>query len=237
MKKLLLKLITLTSLILIPSAFAEVNYSQDTEIFEESSETQYKIKEIREYLKTIPNDSTCIDEYLKRRKNLAIQLSLTPVTLVGSFYGGAVAGAIGGSISYVILYQALGVLSDPNGGWAQLGYMIGGGVLGAAAGSIAAVSYSTVGVIDFIDNQRLLKALMEAHHNEIGPVTTLLHEKYLKKHPDSPITAQDYSNYILEHDRNGNLCNGSLKRKKARFKPNRLSKKLANTKDLAHFIL
>jgi hypothetical protein len=235
--KLLLALISLTTLS-TQMSFAQAQVTEDAEFYEEAElETpKYKMKEIREYVKTLPTQTTCMDEYVKRRNQLITQVALAPLTIPASFYAGGLGGIVAGSISYTLLYNALGVWTDPSYGWKQLGYMIAGGVIGAGVGVVSAVAYTTKGSLDLVDNQRLLKALMEAHHNEIGPVTTFLHTKYKKKHPESTITVEDYSNYLLEHDRGGNLCNGSIKRKKAKFRPNRLSKRLSSSKDIAHFI-
>jgi hypothetical protein len=235
--KLLLALISLTTLS-TQMSFAQAEVTEDAEFYEEAElETpKYKMKEIREYVKTLPTQTTCMDEYVKRRNQLITQVALAPLTIPASFYAGGFGGIVAGSISYTLLYNTLGVWTDPSYGWKQLGYMIAGGVIGAGVGVVSAVAYTTKGSLDLVDNQRLLKALMEAHHNEIGPVTTFLHTKYKKKHPESPITVEDYSNYLLEHDRDGNLCNGSIKRKKAKFRPNRLSKRLSSSKDIAHFI-
>jgi len=234
-------LFALTSVITLSTqlSLAQAQITDDAEFYEESElETpKYKMKEIRQYVKTLDANETCMDDYVKRRNQLIAQVSLAPLTIPASFYAGAIGGVAAGSISYALLYKVLGVWTDPSYGWKQLGYIIAGGVVGAGVGAVSAVAYATKGAVDLVDNQRLLKALMEAHQNEIGPVTTFLYEKYTKKHPDSPITVEDYSNYLLEHDRNGNLCNGTIKRKKAKFRPNRLSKRLSSSKDIAHFIL
>ena len=190
------------------------------------------MREIRDYVATLPSDSTCMDEYLKRRKQLIIKFSTAPVLIPAAAYGGVAAGAAAGTVTYALLYKVFGILSDPTGGWKQLGYVI----LGAGAGGIGAGAYVLtdlgLGVHEFVNNQRILKALMEARHNEVGPLTKKLHQNFLKKNPESPLTVETFQMGLLELDQTGALCDGSLRLKKPRFMPNRLAKRLARMKDL-----
>ena len=85
----------------------------NTSFGEASFIPQEKIKDIRVWARETGESYTCVDEYLKRRKQLAIKMGLTPVVLPGSVVVGFVGGAYGG----VGLFKLSGL---PNGNYADL---------------------------------------------------------------------------------------------------------------------
>ena len=213
-------------------------FNEDLEVLEASEpETpRYKIKQIKTYVLTIDPQTTCMDQYLKRRRNIIIQLSLTPLILPASFATGAVGGMIAGSFSYTVLYKWFGLLSSTNGGWDQLGYLIGGGVIGAGGASVYALANGGLRVAELIDINRLLKSLMELHQNEIGPVTEYLYGRFIIQNPHSTLSLNTFAETMIQLDQEGRLCDGSVKRKRTRLFPNSLKSKLTRSKDLFHYL-
>jgi hypothetical protein len=206
---------------------------EDIEIIDVEEESiHYRVRDVRNYVRTIDRDTTCMDEYLKRRRNISLQLALTPATLVAGTATTAIGGAVAGSISYTVLYKLLGVLKDANGGWAQLGYIIIGGTVGAAAGGVYVLADSGFRIKEMVDHQRIMKALMEANHGEIGSMTEKLHAEMFKKYPESIVTIEEFSQHLLSFDESGELCDGSLRLKKPRFFKKSLKAKLASSKDI-----
>lgn len=216
----------------------ELPLTEESDILEESEpETpRYRIKEIKNYVLTLDPQNTCMDQYLKRRRQVIIQLSLTPLILPASFASGAFGGMLAGSVTYTVLYRWFGLLTSTNGGWDQLGYIIGGGVIGAAGVSVYALANGGMGVAELIDHNRLLKSLMELHQNEIGPVTEYLFQRFLKQNPETTLSLNAFAETLMQLDQEGRLCDGSVKRKRARLFPNSLKNKLTRSKDLFHFL-
>lgn len=237
---------TLTSFFLVFTLLTNLSWAQtaapqideDSEILEESEPEipRYKIKEIKTYVKTLDPQNTCMDQYLKRRRNVIIQLSLTPLIVPATFATGAVGGVFAGSFTYTVLYRWFGIFSSANGGWDQLGYMIGGGVVGAAGATVYALANGGLRVAELIDHNRLLKSLMELHHNEIGPVTEYLYGRFMKQNPESALSLSAFADTMMKLDQEGRLCDGSVKKKQARFFRNSLKNKLTRSRDIFHFL-
>lgn len=223
----------------LPSATAELinisdNQLEEVEFFESNDGDRlvYPISEVRAFANTMAPEATCMDDYLKRRKHLIIKFSAAPVLLPVGYFGGILTGAALGSASYVLLHKVFGLLTDPSGGWRHLGYIIVGAGAGAIAGSVYVLTDVGLGVHEFVNNQRILKSLMEAHHQKVGPATKILYGNYIKKIPQSELSIEDFQTELLQLEKDGRLCDGSLRPKKPRFKPQRLSKRLARTKDI-----
>jgi hypothetical protein len=207
--------------------------AEDIEIIDTEEESiHYRIRDVKNYVRTIDPKTTCMDEYLKRRRNITLQLAFTPATFAVGAAGTALTGAAAASVSYSVLYKLLGIFKDPSGGWAQLGYIIVGGTAGAAAGGVYVLADSGFRIKEMIDHQRIMKALMEAHHGEIGSMTKKLHALMLKDYPESSMDLEDLSYYLLSFDQRGELCDGSLRFKKPRFFKKSLKAKLASSKDI-----
>jgi hypothetical protein len=191
-------------------------------------ETSLKIEEIERYLSTLDPAQTCLDEYLKRRKQMVTRLSLTPVTLPLTVGASAVGfGFIGNRI---------GVLNNPPGGWGDL------------AGTVAGMVYGGGGVLIYgsVDTIRsamklhrlnlILKTLGEQYLARPGKKTDELHAFYLKKSEGGEISKAELIARLLESDRNGTLCDGSmLKKKRIRIGPD-LKFKVAHAGDFVKFL-
>jgi uncharacterized membrane protein YhiD involved in acid resistance len=206
MKKLLATLIIISSM----NAFAEVR-------------DKIKIKDIKAYLQTVDNDSTCMDEYLKRRKQLILKLSVSPVSMAAgtaaSLYAGAATGA---GIAYL-----KGVANE----WTGLGYIISGMLLGTAGGAIATtVNTATTGVTLY-NIDMILKTLAEQYLDSDGDKSQRLHQKYLKK-SNTDLPKDEFIARLMAADANGTLCDGTMvKRPRIRI-GSKLKFKVAKLKDL-----
>lgn len=168
---------------------------------------QVKIKEIKEYLKTINPETTCLDEYLERRKQLIIKLTATPVIagagmLVPAYIGGVAGAAIGTAYN--------------NTGWAAIGYAIGGVAIGAATGLVAVGVDTTFTAIQLGQVDQILRANAEQHLNRTGINSSKLYQNYLKK-AQNPLEREEFDSQFQALDSKGTLCDGSLV-KQPRFK-------------------
>ena len=184
---------------------------------------EVKIKDVKKLITEIGPENTCMDEYLKRRTNLIIQLSLTPVTVVAGTY----VGAMGVGLAGVGLASALA--TDKLVGFA-FGLTVGG-----LAGSGGTISASSIAAVQLADIDRIVKALAEQHLNQPGEKSGKLYAKYVKK-SENPVDEQTFLGKLLELDNSGNLCDGSMVKKPRLASGRRLKHKLARSKQLAEKI-
>ncbi len=158
------------------------------------------IKDIKAHLKTINPETTCMDEYLGRRKQLIVKLGLTPVVAVA----GTVASTYVGGVAGV----GLGMANNAEG-WSGLGYAIGGAMVGAAAGVVAVGVDTTVTAVTLNNIDLILRTLAENHLNVEGPKTDKLYAKYVKK-SKLDLSKEEFMSKLLEADADGTLCDGSM---------------------------
>ena len=184
---------------------------------------EVKIKDVKKLITEIGPENTCMDEYLKRRTNLIIQLSLTPVTVVAGTY----VGAMGVGLAGVGLASALA--TDKLVGFAF------GLTAGGLAGSGGTISASSIAAVQLADIDRIVKALAEQHLNQPGEKSGKLYAKYVKK-SENPVDEQTFLGKLLELDNSGNLCDGSMVKKPRLASGRRLKHKLARSKQLAEKI-
>lgn len=181
---------------------------------------EIKIKDVKKLITEIGPENTCMDEYLKRRTNLIVQLSLTPVTVVAGTY----VGAVGVGIAGVGVASALA--ADQLVGFAL------GLTAGAFGGSGGTLSASSIAAVQLADVNRIVKALAEQHLNQPGEKSAKLYAKYAKK-AENPVDEETFFSKVLELDDSGKLCDGSLVKKPRLASGRRLKHRLARTKHLA----
>lgn len=209
-------------LVIAPS-FASVNTPiEHTEVEFEDNE-RINIKEIKSFVRTLDSESTCMDEYLKRRKQLILKLGLSPITILAgttaSFFVGGVTGA---GLSYVT-----GTYND----WTGLGYVIGGSFLGGVVGGAAMIVDTTSGVSQLLENNLVLKALAEYYMDRPGDKVTKLYQKVMKR-SNSQMTEEEFLSWLVDNNESGKLCDGSfVKKPKIRLGP-KLKYKVAKIKDI-----
>jgi hypothetical protein len=169
-------------------------------LFASEDMEKIKVKDIKEYVQTINPDSTCLDEYLKRRTQLIVKLSASPVIIaaggVGSFYAGGVAG-----LGISVLAQA--------DGWSALGYVVGGAVLGTAAGVAAGGTDTALTAINLRNTNFVIQALASIKMNLPSDKVERLYSKYLKK-SSMDLSFEDFQDELVRMDEEGVLCDGSL---------------------------
>lgn len=200
----------------------ELELQDDLETEVEQNE-RIKIKEIKQYLETINPDTTCMDELVKRRKQLIVKLSLSPVVIaaggMASFYVG---GAVGAGAAHVL---------GATQGWTGLGYVVGGAVLGTAAGAVALTADTAIGISHLVGNNLILKALAEYHMDRPGQKMQKLHQKVTRK-LKTPLSEEEFQEWLVNLDETGKLCDGSLvKQPRLRIGP-KLKYKVSKVSDL-----
>ncbi len=189
-----------------------------------------QIKEVKSWVKKNGKESTCTDEYLSRRKQLSWQMSLAPVTIAGSVVSGFVGGGLLGHGAFLLTGQ-------PNEGFTDLAYTVGGGVLGVAAGAAVGVTTGTLTTINFFNNQRLIKVIFESRTlSENEHASTVLHQKYLDKYPEDILSIQVFKAQIAELDLTGKLCDGSIVTPKRFKKGKKLKQRLATRNEIFNHI-
>ena len=205
------------------NSFAAVEIPESAEIMldEEVIEAPaVRIKAVKELIASIGPDNTCMDEYLKRRKQLIIKLSLSPVTIVAGTYAGTIAaGLVGVGIASVVSFDPLG------------GVILGmfSGFVGTGIGTLA---NTNIAAFQLADVDRILKTLAELHLNQPGKKSAKLYAKYAKN-ADKPVDELTFQDKLLELDNSGNLCDGSMVKKPRLASGRKLKHKIARSKQLA----
>jgi hypothetical protein len=204
---------TIGLMLILPS----LTFAQETKL------PNIKIKDVKAWIKNTDSNETCADEYLKRRKQLGWSMALTPITVAGS----TVVGALGGGLIGRAAFAAAG----PTEAWADLGYIVGGVALGAFAGVGVSTTSATISTVNFFNNQRLLKLIVESH-TEIGHALEVLHRKYEDQYPEDQLSIQDFAAKIADLDLTGKLCDGSIVAPKRHKKGRKLKQNLATKKEI-----
>jgi len=207
------------------NSFANTNVNHEMDILSEDENFEVprmKIKEVKEILSQMDPNKTCIDEYLKRRKQLILKLSISPVTIVGGSYASFFAGAFAGiGVAYVVGAT----------GWDPLGYLVLGGFAGFATTGITTVTDTGLSVFQLMDVDMILKALAEQRSQRSGAKSDKLFAKYLKGN-ENPLTKELFFEKLKELDESGELCDGSLVKRPRIGTGRRLKYKIARTKHL-----
>lgn len=181
------------------------------------------IKEIKAYMETINPDTTCMDEYLQRRKQLIVKMSLSPLIVVGGTAGSAyVGGATGAAIG-----SSLGGASS----WSALGYAIGGVFLGGAGGIVTTAADTTATALVLKNLNNILKTLAEQHMDRAGERTETLYAQYIKR-SKSEISKEEFLGRLMAADASGALCDGSMVKQPKIKLGSKLKYKVAKLKDI-----
>ncbi len=208
----------------VPSEF-----SKNLEIFyaDENLEVpKTKISDVKELLSSMNPEATCMDEYLQRRNQLILKLSLSPITIVVGTAISGYTGAMGaGLLADIISNPATGVYAD------RLIYVVYGLLGGFTAGAAGTITDTNMAAFQLSDIDTIVKALAEQYRNESGKKSDKLYARFSKKQ-ENPISKEVFLAKLMEMDANGKLCDGSLV-KQPRFKlGSRLKFKVARTKHL-----
>jgi hypothetical protein len=221
--------------ILLLSGFLSFNLLAQTEVevrdekievitAEDNQPGKIKIAEIKELLNTMNPDSTCLDEYMKRRRQLIIRLAATPAVMAGGVMAPA---ALGFATTFALNLTGID---------AYVSLVIG---LGTAVYGVAGEVISLVGTNNaafaLYDVDLIIKTLGEYYLNRPGKKLSRLHERYSKRNC-KPSSEEDFLRQLVELDQSGKLCDGSLI-KQPRIKiGSKLKYKIARTKHLREAI-
>jgi hypothetical protein len=215
------RLLSLALSAIILSAPVYAQSSSEVEVVE----SKLKIKEIKKLVGSqIPKSDTCLDEFLERRKELSKKLWLSPLTGAAEVGGGTGVGLAVGAV--------IGTTLIKDGGWAQLGALLGGGLIGFAAGSAVFITGTTVNIVKFANNDRLIKWIAEARLTAGGKATDKMVKKYNKKFKQDNATEEDLAAIIVDLDKSGALCNGSIVAPRRFKKGKKLKQRLANKTEI-----
>lgn len=208
------------------NSFAVVDIPEEAEVMvgDEILEVpKVKISDVKKLIATIGADKTCMDEYLKRRKQLILKLALSPATIVAGTYAGTIgAGLVGLGMAGVLSF-------DPLGG-VILGMFFG--YVGTASGTLVDTN---IAAFQLVDIDRILKVIAEQYLNESGKKSAKLYNKYAKK-SQSPVDEETFFRTLIELDESGKLCDGSLVKKPRFSSGNRLKHKIARSRHLVDAI-
>jgi hypothetical protein len=164
--------------------------------------------QMKKYLRTIDNDTTCMDEYMQRRRQLITKLVFSPVVRVAQGYAYAFGGLfVGAGLAFV----------NGKNGWEELGYAVGGALAGAAVSTVVSVVGINQNAKDIYDIDLMMKAIAEQRINNGGYKSDKLYAKFLSK-TDSTMSKHEFFDKLIQADSNGTLCDGSMiKQPKIRF--------------------
>lgn len=194
--------------------------------FAEEVPAKIKIKEIKNHLSIINPETTCLDEYLQRRKQLMVKLAISPgVAIAGTMASVYAGGALGAGVAV-----ASGVE-----GWGGLGYVIGGGLIGGATGVVAVAGDAAVTAVTLNNINLILKTVAEQRMDKEGPYSNKLYKKYLKK-SKRDISREEFIARLIEADENGKLCNGTMVKQPRIRIGMKLKYKVAKLKDLIRYV-
>lgn len=222
-KGIIMKLQALAFLCLFTfNSFAVENIPEEAEVMmggEILELPKVKISDVKKLIATIGADKTCMDEYLKRRKQLILKLALSPATIVAGTYAGTIgAGFIGVGIARALSY-------DP----------LGGVILGIFFGFVGTASATLIdtnlAAFQLVDIDRILKVIAEQHLDVSGKKSAKLYKKYAKK-SHSPVDEETFFRTLIELDESGKLCDGSLVKKPRFASGKKLKHKIARSKHL-----
>ena len=186
------------------------------------------VKEIRKYVEGVGAGETCLDEILKRRKQLILKLAITPLTapimVGGTIYVGGISGAF------------LGGKYGAPGSWGDLAGAVTGIVLGGLGSAIFVGVDTTVTAVKLRRLNLIIKALGENYLCRQGNKSERLYEEYRAKSGESPLPRDAFFHALPESDHTGALCDGSmLKKKIVRLGP-KLKYRVATSKDFIRFL-
>jgi len=231
----------LASAFLISTSFAGINGENlqaehpELEHFEivDSVEgfDEIKIKDIKNYVYNYGPTETCLDEMLKRRNQLFIKLAFIPAVFPVAIY------------AYPITFGFAGVLIGFATG--KPGADFAGFFLGVLAGGVyytVDTTITTTKTIKSIIGLNLIsKALAEQYIQGGGYKSQKLYKLYLNQASANPMSERAFFDKLLESDRSGLLCDGTMVTKRPRvFKKLRsryLKFRVATSKDFINYLL
>jgi hypothetical protein len=178
------------------------------------------VKSVKNLLKegTLDSRKTCLDEYMNRHRQLAKMLGLGPLGGLAGTAGTAAAGVGAGAVSGVLIGSPI-VLAGV------------GGVVGGAVGVAGLVGYQIYSLTAFLQNRYLIKVISNARDGE-GKSLKRFTKSVSRKLKGHRISQESVADLIIEADKSGALCDGSLVRKSKKRKLTKLRHHLVNKREL-----
>ena len=196
-----------------------------------------KIQDAREMIQngTLHTGETCLDEYLAAQKQLKRMLG------VGTLGTGAATSASGAVAAGTI--AGAGALSAGAGAAAAGAVLGSAAIAGATVGAVVAVpmvvAYGGYSIAKLVQTNYIIKVLRDSYKGR-GSSLNKFTKKYLRRNKEARgyMTREEMREIVLDLDRNGALCDGSMKRKRRihKLRIPRSRQKLALKKDIYKFI-
>jgi hypothetical protein len=168
---------------------------------------------------------TCMDEYLKRSKQIKrFLIWAPPITVVG-------APVAGYTLGIAASYTA-GLVATV--GWDALGYAIMGLFVGFTGTAVTGVTLETVHAVKYFNNKNIMELIAFSHADNIEHkrITKFI-KKYNRKFPNDNLLASELTMFIRDYDSRGLLCDNSIRQRK---KVKKLKHKLARRRDIMRYI-
>ncbi len=174
----------------------------------------------------IGKDNTCLDEFIQREGHLKRWLIWTPpLGIVATPVTTAVGAGTAGAITYMA-----GVT-----GWAELGWVIGGAMLGLGVGTIGTLGITSVSGVKFYNNRQMIHLVVESHQKDDYDFKKLkyFYQKYKAIWPEDKISMLEFKSIVNHLDETAVLCNGELRGTDMNYK---LKYRIARKWDLLNYI-
>jgi hypothetical protein len=177
-------------------------------------------KSVKNLLKegTLNSSETCLDEYMNRHRQLVKMLGLGPLGGLAGTTGTAAAGVGAGAVSGFLIGSPM-VLAGL------------GGVVGGAVGVAGLVGYQVYSLTALLQNRYLIKVISNARDGE-GKSLKRFTRSVSRKLKGQRISQESVAELIIEADKSGALCDGSLVRKSKKRKLTKLRHHLVNKREL-----
>jgi hypothetical protein len=185
------------------------------------------VKSVKTLLKdgSLDRKDTCLDEYLARHRQLAKMTGFGPLGgIVGT--GATTAAGVGAGVA------AGGVIGGGFG--AVLAGAVGGVALGGA-GALAYVGYQTYAVAQLIQNRYIMKVISNARDGR-GKSLKRFTKSVNRRNKGLNASRRLVSDLIVEADKNGTLCDGSIVRKGKKRKLTKIRHYLANKREIIKYL-
>ena len=203
------------------NSYAESGSTERSELKldqEQFTQPSLKISEVRELIDSIGPKNTCMDEYLKRRNNLILEIIAiaNPVTILAGVSSG---------------FMLTGELIVAGGSTTVFTTYVGALIGGSASASIETVPATSISAIQLLEVDRILMALAEQHSNQPGKKSDKLYAKYVKDFRNQT-EKDDFFSKLMALDESGQLCDGSMVAKSKISSRKQLKFKLALAKQI-----
>jgi len=159
-----------------------------------------KISEVKNLVSTLNPSETCLDEYLKRRRQAIWKVSLSPAIIAVS----GTLGLFGGVFAGKAISRAS---TDP---WADLVYVVSGMLLGGIGSVGISAADSVIEGVQLVQVNRIMKAIAETRLNRPGKYQDRLYLQYTNEQGEGALARDEFFRQLVQLDASGQLCDGSL---------------------------